>query len=392
MMQHIKPSIALYIIVVVLASAMLTGCSREADPQKAEASLEAMLRKAVSRDKGVRNAVLLVEAPDLGISGTWSAGIAYEQNNIPMTNQTPFLSASVGKLFTASLVFSLIHNDMLSLDDSITQWLDDSMIAGLPIAGGDPALHDVTMRQLLGHRSGLPDYFEGETKDGAPNVFELLKTEPERAWTPILLLDYLKVHFDPAGAPGEVFLYSDTNYDLLGLIAEAAGGGEFHELMDQHIIVPIGLQNTWMHTRSQAPYADVWIGDVNAAQTPALSLDWAGGGLATTAGDLLDFMRSLLEGRPVPISAFQTDWTENAIARGIDYGYGLWRIRPGGLFFLLKKYPELIGVSGSSGSFLYWVPAYNAVIAGTFNQTDYQRKHVVFLINVLKVLNQAAAD
>jgi hypothetical protein len=49
-------------------------------------------------------------------------------------------------------------------------------------------------------------------------------------------------------------------------------------------------------------------------------------------------------------------------------------------------------VSGSTGSFLYWVPAYNAVIAGTFNQTDYQRKHVMFLSNVLKVLNQADAD
>ena len=390
MMQYMKSIITLSILAAVLVSVMLTGCSRGADSGEAEASLEAMLHKTVSRDKGIRNAVLLVDAPDLGISGTWSAGTAYEQNNMPMTTQIPFLSASVGKLFTASLIFSLIQDDMLSLDDSLTHWLDDSVIAGLPIAGGDPALHDVTIRQLLGHRSGLPDYFEGKTKDGAPNVFELLKTEPEKSWTPILLLDYVKLHFDPAGAPGEVFLYSDTNYDLLGLIAEAAGGGDFHELMDQHIIVPIGLKNTWMHTRSQAPYADVWIGDINAAQTPALSLDWAGGGLASTAGDLLDFMRSLLEGRPVPISAFQADWTENAIARGIDYGYGLWRIRPGGLFFLLKKYPELIGVSGSSGSFLYWVPAYDAVIAGTFNQTDYQRKHVMFLINVLKVLDQAA--
>jgi hypothetical protein len=47
--------------------------------------------------------------------------------------------------------------------------------------------------------------------------------------------------------------------------------------------------------------------------------------------------------------------------------------------------------SGSTGSFLYWVPEYDAVIAGSFNQTDYKKKHVVFLIKVLRVLSQVAS-
>ncbi|UCF99447.1 MAG: hypothetical protein JSV89_07885, partial [Spirochaetaceae bacterium] len=112
---------------------------------------------------------------------------------------------------------------------------------------------------------------------------------------------------------------------------------------------------------------------------------------ATTVGDLRTFLRSILEGRPAPLETFQAEWTENAMAKGIDYGYSLWRIRPGGLFFLLKNYPEMLGISGSTGSFLYWVPEYDAVIAGSFNQTGYREKHVAFLIKVLRVLNQAAA-
>ena len=91
------------------------------------------------------------------------------------------------------------------------------------------------------------------------------------------------------------------------------------------------------------------------------------------------------------MESLQVEWTENAIARRIDYGYALWRIRPDGLSFLLKSYPEILGVSGSTGSFVYWVPEYDAVMAGSFNQTSYREKHVVFLIKVLRVLRRVAS-
>jgi CubicO group peptidase (beta-lactamase class C family) len=88
------------------------------------------------------------------------------------------------------------------------------------------------------------------------------------------------------------------------------------------------------------------------------------------------------------LDAFQQEWTENALARGIDYAYSLWRIRPAGIIFLLRGYPDLYGVSGSTGSFLYYVPDHDAVIAGSFNQTDYVQGHVRFLIQVLALLGR----
>jgi hypothetical protein len=75
-------------------------------------------------------------------------------------------------------------------------------------------------------------------------------------------------------------------------------------------------------------------------------------------------------------------------AEPYDYGYGLWRIRPGEISFLLKSYPEILWVSGSPGSFVYWVPEYDAFIAGTINQTNYREKHVVFLIKVLRMFSR----
>jgi D-alanyl-D-alanine carboxypeptidase len=392
----IVASAALVIVVVgaVLVYAAMGGFAGPLTPEEATAKLETLLRETVTGDEALRNGVLVVDAPKLGVEGAWAAGVADARDGTEMTIGTPFLSASIGKLFTAATVLSLADEGVLSLDDSVTEWLDPDVYSGIPVEGGDPALREVTIRKLLGQRSGIPDYFEGETADGAPNVLDLVDDDPERVWTPSALLTYTKEHFDPAGAPGEVFTYSDTNYDLLGLIVEEATGLPFHEVVAEKVLRPLALQDTWYYARTDpphpdlTPYADVWLGDVNIARAPALSLDWAGGGLATTAADLRTMMRSLQEGRPVPLTAFQQEWTENALARGIDYGYSLWRIRPAGLFFLLRGYPDLYGVSGSTGSFLYWVPEYDAVVTGTFDQIGYTQKHVMFLIKVLALLDR----
>lgn len=378
---------------------LMRGSSRPLSPQEASAELENLLRNKVARDDALRNGVLLVDAPALGIDGAWATGVAYERNGTEMTAETPFLSASIGKLFTAATVLALAEEGVLSLDDSMTVWLPAEVYEGIPVKGGDAALSDVTVRMLLSHRSGFPDYFEGKTKDRAPNIIELLRTEPERAWTPDTLLAYTKEHFKPIGAPGERFEYADTNYDLLGMIVEQATGQPFHEVVADYVLEPLALQHTWYHARTDpsrigppqpetASYADVWMDDANLANVPSLSLDWAGGGLATTAADLRIFLRSLVDGRPVALDAFQQEWTENSLARGIDYAYGLWRIRPAGLFFLMRGYPDVVGVSGITGTYLYYVPEYDAVITGAFNQTGYQQAHVRFLLQVLALLGR----
>ncbi|MCC6458161.1 MAG: serine hydrolase [Caldilineaceae bacterium] len=390
--------LALLIIGGVAASAAMGSFARPLTPAQAENMLAEMLRGAVADDDAVRNAVLRVEAPALGLSGVWAAGVADARSGAAMTDSTPFLSASIGKLFTAATVLALVEEGVLSLDDDVTLWLEPETYAGLPIEGGDAALREVTIRRLLGHRSGLPDYYEGKTVDGAPNLKELLLLEPGRTWTPLEVLAYTKEHFPPAGIPGEVFTYSDTNYDLLGLIVEAATGQPFHEVVAAKVLRPLGLRETWYHTLTNppdadlAPYADVWLGNLNTAHTPILTLDWAGGGLATTTADLHLMLRSLLHGQPVDLERFQAEWTENAIASGVDYGYGLWCIRPAGLFFLFRGYPDIYGVSGSSGSFLYWIPEYDAVISGTLNQLDYAQKSVMFPIQVLGILERVEVE
>ena len=157
------------------------------------------------------------------------------------------------------------------------------------------------------------------------------------------------------------------------------------------LLDPLGLEQTWYHSH-EAPLsdavADAWVGDHSVWGTAALSMDWAGGGLVTTADDLAVFLRGLEAGDPVDLSALEGGWTEDALTRGIDYGYGLWRVDPRGVSRLLRG-PEMIGVSGVTGSFAYLVPEHDAVITGTFDQTDFSEDHIVFLLTrVLPTLDR----
>jgi len=356
-------------------------------PGGAVERLERALARRASR-ADVHNAALRVDAPSRGVSGSWAVGHAAP--GIAMTTDTPFLSASVGKLFTAATALSLAQRGALQLDAPVARYLPPGTLDALPLEG-DPNL--ITLRSILAHRSGLPDYFDGKTRDRAPNVRALVVAEPERRWSREALLGYTSAHFAPLGRPGQVFGYADTNYDLLGLVIEAVTGSPWHQAVRREVIDPLGLTATWYHDLEVAPagvpaLASAWIGRHQVTGTAAISVDQAGGGLATTLTDLARFARALDAGHPVPRATFE-DFTADAITRGIDYGLGMWRIRPVRLTWGLARLPDMLGVSGVTGSFVYLVPDLGAVVAGTFNQTNLSQGAIRFLVgDVLGTLSR----
>jgi D-alanyl-D-alanine carboxypeptidase len=396
-MFYIVGSVAVLVLLVVAALAL-----RRYGPEEAAVRLQRALRRAVGSDSGVRGAVMAVDAPRLGLARAWAHGVADVAAGVPMTVETPFLAASVGKLAVAAAVAKLAGDGRLSLDDGLGRWAPPDVIAGLPVEGGDEALARVTVRQLLSHRSGLPDYFSGRARDGSPRVYDLLASEPERAWTRAELFAYARAHYAPAGRPGEAFHYSDLNYDLLGVVLEAVAGKPFHEVVRETVLAPLGLAHTWYHAFEPAPpglapLADVHLGEVRLRGARSLSADQAGGGLATTVGDLCALMRGLLSGVPVPLDALATSFTRDAMHRGIDVGLGVWRIRPRGIFFALAGLPDLIGHSGSTGVWSYIVAAPGsaldgAVLTGAVSQSRWEERHVRFLLaDVLPILVRTRA-
>jgi CubicO group peptidase (beta-lactamase class C family) len=261
--------------VVTLWLAALFGACGPLSPTDAQSQLQAAVSSAVSGKRaGARHGVLLVDAPKLGVTGTFVAGPSNGHTGAAFAADTPFLAASVGKLFVAAAVTSLARDGVLSLDDRLDRWVDPSTFAGLPVKGGDAALAQVTLRQLLGHRSGLPDAFSGSpSRDGAPTIVQLMKDAPERAWTRDDLFAYARAHFDPAGAPGAQFLYSDLNYDLLGLVLERADQAPWNQVVRRRVLAPLALSHTWYYNLEAAPdgvgeLSDVFAADVNLARQP----------------------------------------------------------------------------------------------------------------------------
>lgn len=145
---------------------------------------------------------------------------------------TLFNVASVSKQFTALAVLLLAADQALQLDDALHRHLPE-----LPTALGRP-----TLRQLLAHRGGLPDYIE-----------PLLQTRAHERVTARETLDVLAHHDQPRFAPGTRFEYSNTGYFLLAQVVERVSGQSLREFSGQRIFRPLGMHATRVVDRYPLP-------------------------------------------------------------------------------------------------------------------------------------------
>ena len=144
-------------------------------------------------------------------------GLANVEHDVPVTADTIFQTGSVGKQFTSTVIMLLAEQKKLSLDDPITTFFPDA-----PFRWGK-----ITVRHLLTHTSGIPDYTNG---------LDLRKdyTEDELA----KLAFTLKLGF----APGEKWKYSNTGYALLGFIARKASGKFYGDILKDDVFAPLGMK------------------------------------------------------------------------------------------------------------------------------------------------------
>lgn len=200
------------------------------------------------------------------------------------TLTTPFDAASVGKLFTAALIWRLHEQGRINVDAPAQDYLSESVLRGLVVTAGEDYWDRLTLRQLLSHRAGLGN-------DGTLFHLGLVLAHPDKSWSPDDILAFRRRHAPAAGRPGEQTQYSCTAYTLLGLIIEAVTGRPFHEAVRAEILAPLGMESTYEIAR-EAPrggpamhHYKGWI-DMSAHYA---DIDFACGGFATTAGDLARF-------------------------------------------------------------------------------------------------------
>ncbi|NDJ34876.1 MAG: beta-lactamase family protein, partial [Chloroflexi bacterium] len=276
-------------------------------------------------------------------------------NRLASTQDT-FRIGSVSKMFTAVAALQLVDDGVLSLDDTAADWLDPAVIDG--VANADRA----TVEQLLNHTSGVPDYLD--------DAFFAEAYAANRIWRADETLDYAAGYL-PGFAPGAGFEYSNTNYILLHLIVEAAGGAPLHTAIRQGILTPLALEDTYTQISEQgtAPargYEDV-DGDGRAEDVTMIN-DGAGlgdGGLISSGADVAAFLQALVLDGDL-LSAELTD------AMLADYGgeYGL------GIEVIDSPWGPQIGHGGAVTGYealAYTFPTYETtvvVLTGSFGAVE----------------------
>lgn len=280
----------------------------------------------------------------------------------------PFWTASIDKVFIATLIAQLIDAGMFSPETPIGRLLPHAELGALPAAQGVAIGRDVTVEQLLSHTSGLPDVIIPPRGYTTECSIKELPEDPSRIWT---LAEFLAqaVHLPPFAKPGERFRYSDTGYFLLIRIIEEASGTGFGDRLRRRIFDPCE-----MHTSAQWVEADA---DRLAALVPELApfslggpghddraafapnLTWSNGmGGPSTANELVRFQRALHGGElcdPQWISFMGTP--RSRFRPGIHYGAGMVALRFAGFFPLMRGYPEPVGGLGYTSTHMFYYPA-----------------------------------
>ena len=193
--------------------------------------MEAIMDKKTMIEKLVRDA-----HEKAGFTGTWlyaekgeivssgAIGINDLEKGTPISEDMVFDLASVTKQFTASAVMLLKRRGLLSPDDEITKFFP-----GLPFPG-------VTVRNLLTHTGGLPDYEEWIEKTA--------EAEGNIPGNDIMIRFLMESGEEAEFAPGEKWEYSNTGYCVLAQIIEKVSGVPFEEFLEQNIFIPAGMTST----------------------------------------------------------------------------------------------------------------------------------------------------
>jgi D-alanyl-D-alanine carboxypeptidase len=339
------------------------------------------LLSSVAARSGVHHATMAVVDGD-GIRRWRGAVGTASPDGTPLRPETPFFIASITKRFIATLVLQAHEQGELDLDHPAAAYLPAGTLDGLHVHRGVDHTASITIRHLLSHTSGLPDYFEHS--DGQPTLFRLLAQGADRTWS---FDDVLRVtreqrpHFEPQDltASTQRARYSDTGFQLLIAIVEATTGRSFDELLRGRILRPLGLQHTWLPggqgpaTATAAP-ARLYHKD-RALDLPGMLVSC--NDLMSTTGDLLRFQRALLAGELFASPATVALLTERSnLLRNmvpLRYGLGTMGLRVGRLSGPGHRPVTLLGHSGVTGTWLFHCPELDLHLAGSVDQATGRR-------------------
>ncbi len=306
---------ALVLIVVLLVCSI--GCRSIQPPtqpdEKLGQQIDAAVGQHVADAEGPGIAAMVIRAGVVVHAKGY--GIADLESKRPITRTVPFRLASVTKQFTCMAIMKLAEEGRLSIDDAAVDYLPTLARFG----------RGVTIRHLMHHTSGLPEYYA--------ELERLQYQLPSADDDPLLTaVDASKVYEswgEPLFEPGVRFAYSNPGYEQLALIVEAVTGQSFGRYLRDAVLRPSGMLTATVRDRPEVTIAHRAVGYAPGEQGKFVENDdhpgnWivGAGGLYASLDDLYFWDRALAHNSIVSHEMLNSAYTTATLTNGDATGYG----------------------------------------------------------------------
>lgn len=213
--------------------------------------------------------------------GMWKGVTGESHSGTPITPDMEFHIASNTKTFTAVMFLKLVENNLVSLDDSLYEWLPNY---------NSNIDSNITIRQMLNHVSGIANTFD------VMGFMDSLSTDWNRVFTTPEILSWLPAPLFTAGSGQS---YSNPNYFLTGLIIESVTGQSLEQLLRDSIFTPLGLDSTFfpIYDTIQGIIAHPWQTGVDyndTSRTSLLTSNWSAGAIYSTSSEMAHWYNELM--------------------------------------------------------------------------------------------------
>jgi D-alanyl-D-alanine carboxypeptidase len=338
------------------------------------AKLQEILDKAVDNKKvfGTSFCVKYKNERWLGASGN-------------LNPDSQFFIASTSKLYVTAIILHLKSKGLLDLESKISDFLEDDILDGLIVINGTDYSKELTIRHLLSHTSGLPDYFQ--QKDHLGNSLEKdILNGNDQYFSFEKIIEHtkkLKPLFIP-GTKGKAY-YSDSNFQLLGRIIEVITKKSISENFKELLFDPIGMSKTYLYSdiADNRP-ANLYFKDKHLFVPRIMTSFTSDGGLVSTAAEMMMFLEAFFNGKYFPKSYFEDLKTWNRIFFPMQSGTGIHKFKLLWIFNPLGSIPELIGHSGLSGALAFHSPEKDLYVTGTVNQIAFPDTSFRLMIKLIQ--------
>jgi len=295
-------------------------------------------------------------------------GVTWQGASGNLTVDRPYFIASTTKLFTTAIILNLRAESKLSLEDKISKYINASILSGLHVYRGKDYSEELTIRHLLSHTSGLPDYFQDKGASGKSLENELMAGN-DQYWTFEQAIERSK-KMSPLFVPGTKgkAKYSDANFQLLGKIIENLTGKSYSGNCQESIIQPLGLTKTYLYQDATDETPMMLYHKSKKLNIPkAMTSFGADGGIVSVSADMLAFIEAFFTGKLFPLDYIDELQEWNKIFPPMRAGVGIHLFKLPRIFDPTGAIPYFIGHSGLSGALAFYSPKENLYIAGTVN-------------------------